>query len=99
MSKITESAKGRDCTVRIWKVCNYRPETTVFAHDPFGISGLAEKYPDSEGCYACSDCHDVLDGRAPLPDGYSHLNLVEDFHRAGRETRLILIEEGLITLK
>ena len=64
MSKITKSARGEECQVRIPGVCNHNPETTIFAHLRGG--GMGKKQPDSEGAYCCSDCHDLYDGRAPL---------------------------------
>ena len=32
MSKITKSAMGEECQVRLIGICNYNNETTVFAH-------------------------------------------------------------------
>ena len=45
-------------------VCNGDPATTVLAHirRPWN-SGAGMKPPDSEAVYACSACHDVIDGR------------------------------------
>jgi hypothetical protein len=65
MSKITESARGEHCTIRVDGHCNHNTETTVFAHISgvrFG-HGMGEKVNDILGAYACSDCHDVVDGR------------------------------------
>ena len=59
--KITQSAKGEECTVRIIGVCNFNSETTVFAH--LGGAGMGLKSHDIHGSYCCSSCHDVLDGR------------------------------------
>lgn len=61
MSKITESARGEDCTLRLDYICNFDPDTTVFAHT--GRFGTAKRNHDEVGCYACSDCHDAIDGR------------------------------------
>ena len=67
MTKTTESARGESCTARIPGVCNWNPETTVFAHAPSEGSGMAIKSKVADGAdwgaYACSDCHDALDGR------------------------------------
>src|SRR5210317_729035 len=64
--QIRLSARNKDCTVNIPGVCNYAPETTVYAHatrlPPTGIIG--GKHPDFlGGYYACSSCHDAMDGR------------------------------------
>ena len=92
--KITDSAKGENCTLRIPGVCNFNPETTVFAHMPG--TGMALKSHDIHGCYACSDCHDWLDSRkwktVPTPDAVIKKNML----RAMIETQSILINKELI---
>ena len=63
-----KSARGEECLVRIPGVCNFDPETTVLAH--YGIAGYFGKgmKPDDDlGAYACSSCHDVMDGRVKRP--------------------------------
>lgn len=57
-------ARGRDCMVRIPDVCNFNPETTVLAH--LGGGGMGMKSHDLHGAWACSGCHDVIDGRVRL---------------------------------
>ena len=94
MSKITESARGAECQVRIPSVCNYNRETTVFAH--LGGSGMALKQPDSEGAYACSACHDVIDGRVPRPVEFTNDDIELMHHEGAMRTRLILVELGLL---
>lgn len=66
--KITDSAKGQPCTLEIIGACNGDPATTVFAHFPDESHGLARKSDDCSGGYACSACHDVIDGRRPWPE-------------------------------
>lgn len=57
-------AKGKDCQVRIVGVCNFDPTTTVLAHiRRGGTSGVGMKPPDLCGVWACSSCHDYIDGR------------------------------------
>jgi hypothetical protein len=61
--RIRESARGQDCTVRLPGICNFNPETVVFAHlngVRFG-HGVGKK--TKWGAYACSACHDELDRR------------------------------------
>lgn len=60
-TKYTKSARGQECTVRIPGVCNFNPETTVLAHLNGG--GMAAKHLDIHGAYACSNCHDAVDGK------------------------------------
>lgn len=58
--KLTNSAKGEECTLRIPGVCNFNPETTVAAH--INGAGMATKSDDPLISYGCSDCHQWLDG-------------------------------------
>jgi hypothetical protein len=59
-TKIRKSARGEQCQVRIYGVCNHNPDTTVLAHLNGG--GMGMKQPDYLGAYACSSCHAWLDG-------------------------------------
>jgi len=63
MSKLRKSAKGQTCTLQIAGVCNRNPETTVLAHLPSEWGGMGKKSPDFCAAFACSSCHDQLDGR------------------------------------
>lgn len=57
-------ARGKNCMVRIPRVCNFNDETTVLAHIKLaGFAGIAQKMPDFMGSWCCSSCHDVIDGR------------------------------------
>ena len=94
MSKITKSAKGEECQVRLDGICNYNPETVIFAH--IGGGGMATKQPDSEGAYCCSACHDALDGR--INTNLSRVYLRCYHHEGAMRTRKILIDKGLIKL-
>lgn len=94
MSKITESARGEQCQVRIPSYCNYRPETTVFAHK--NGAGMGTKANDMHGAYACSRCHDVIDGRVKTNYNKDHLKLW--FYESIFRTNLLLIEKGLINV-
>lgn len=61
-------AKGMDCQVRLPGICNFNPETTVLAHYRLaGTCGTGMKPPDLLGAWACSSCHDAVDGRATAP--------------------------------
>lgn len=68
MSKLRELAEWQQCMIRIPGVCNHDPATTVLAHYRMaGICGTGQKPPDECGAWACSACHDVVDGRRQLP--------------------------------
>lgn len=94
--KITQSAKGEECTLRIPGVCNHDPSTTVFAHMNGG--GMGTKHHDIHGCYACSKCHDWLDGRLAY-HSVEHWMKMAEFGRAMIETQSKLLKKGLIEVK
>lgn len=57
-------AKGQPCMIRVAGICNRNPETTVLAHYRLGgTCGTGMKPPDMLGAWACSACHDAVDGR------------------------------------
>jgi hypothetical protein len=60
-------ARDQPCQIRIPGVCNGRTDTTVLAHYRLaGFSGTSLKPPDWLGAFACSACHDVVDGRVKV---------------------------------
>ncbi len=95
--KITNSARDEDCTLNIVGVCNHDPETTVFAHLPSEDKGMGRKSSDICGCYACSACHDMLDGR----DKSFEFSSNADFYtrRAHLRTLERLFEKGMLCIK
>lgn len=98
---IRQSAEGEDCTLNIVGVCNYNPKTTVLAHLPDESKGMGRKSDDISACYACSDCHDVIDGR----DMKKLTALVESgdlewyMRRAMVRTWRRLVDKGFIIIK
>lgn len=92
--KIRNAARGQNCSLRL-PGCNRNPETTVFAHAPSIDNGMGLKTaPDFWGAFACSNCHDVVDGRVSSSD---HRILILERWIAGiYETQRKLIEMGLI---
>lgn len=96
--KITASAKGEDCTVRLPGVCNFNRDTVVFAH----ISGVRFGHGIGKktklGAYACSSCHDLIDGRVPLPFHITKQAVKMAHYEAVMETLLKMEEKGLIAL-
>lgn len=63
--KLRDSARDQACLLRLPEVCNGDWQTTVLAHVNFGGHGMGTKESDLSACYACSSCHDALDGRIP----------------------------------
>ena len=64
---LRQIARGRPCCARtMW--CNGNNETTVWAHlnELFAGRGAGHKCHDLLGFFACSVCHDVIDGRAHI---------------------------------
>lgn len=63
MSKITASARGEDCQVRITGVCTYDPATTIWSHCRHGAAGKGKaiKAVDLAGAYACTACDAAYD--------------------------------------
>ena len=94
--KLRDSARGRECMVRIPNVCNHNPETTVLAHLNGG--GMGTKKSDLMAAFACSSCHDVLDARVGRAGFYTR-DEIALMHREGVErTQQIWLDEGLVVL-
>lgn len=95
---IRDSARGEECTVRLDGVCNFNPETTVWSHAPFEAAGKggALKGLDLLGCYACSCCHDVVDGRAPRPAGMTRERVLLDWFFGMARSIVRLRQKGLV---
>ena len=91
MSKLTKSARDRECQVRIPSVCNFNPETTVLAH--LNGAGMGMKANDMHGAFCCSACHDEIDRRTRKTHDYE----AKLFHLEGViRTQEIWIREGLL---
>lgn len=81
MTNLRDLARGQECQIRIDGVCNHDPATTVLAHYRMaGICGTGQKPPDECGAWACSACHDFVDGRA-APNGFD-LSAAARYHHA-----------------
>ncbi|MDL4862961.1 DUF1364 family protein [Halomonas elongata] len=95
---IREAARGEHCTLNIVGACRYDTETTVLAHLPLGAGIMGGKESDLSGCFACSACHDVIDGRAKWPPMEGEHR---DFYlrRAMVRTWCRLVEKGVISIK
>lgn len=89
---LRKEAKGRECQVRLFGICNHNPETVVLAHFRMaGLSGMGQKPNDIFGAFCCSSCHDEIDRRTRNMD-YETVRLL---HAEGVfRTQQILISEG-----
>jgi hypothetical protein len=97
MTPIRRAARGEECTLRIPGVCNRDPATTVLCHSNrlADGKGMGLKAPDSAACFACHACHDVLDGRRPLPANLTREQLNAGFDAAVVRTHARLREKGI----
>ena len=96
MSKITQSARNQSCTVRLPFICNHDNSTTVFAHINGVRFGHGVGIKTNFGAYACSSCHDVLDGRVKRPSDMTAADIKLAHYEAVIETMAILIDRGLV---
>jgi len=93
---LRKEARGRGCTVRIPSVCNFNSETVVLAHIRVaGVSGMGLKSPDLLGAWACSNCHDEIDGRTHT-SGLSRDELRLAHYDGMARTIMQLHKEGLV---
>jgi hypothetical protein len=97
MSAITDSARGRECLLRLPGVCCGDAAKTVWAHSNSSRHGKggALKAHDVFGCYACYDCHMVFDGQYARPAGLTKAMVERLFAVAMVKSQSILIGLGL----
>lgn len=92
-TKLTRSAHGQQCQVRLPGICNWNPATVVLAH--LNGAGMGIKHSDIHGAYACFDCHAVIDGR--VKTGCDREWLKQCHLEGVIRTQKIMLELGLIT--
>lgn len=95
MTNLRKLAEGEPCMIREPGVCNFNPQTTVLAHwRGLGISGMSLKAPDALAAFACSACHDFVDGRS-CPSATRQER--ENSHLRGiMRTQASLIKRGIL---
>lgn len=93
-TRLRQSARNQDCTVRWPGVCNHDPATTVLAHLPAGKMG--GKAPDTCAVYACHACHDLMDRRGNDWRDVDRLQLAAALLRALVETHEAMEREGVL---
>lgn len=98
MTPIRRAARNQECQLQILGVCNGDPATTVLCHSNrlADGKGMGLKAGDEHAAFGCSSCHDVLDGRAPRPEGMTHDDLQRLFDYARERTHNILRSMGLM---
>ena len=95
-TKIRDSARGEPCQVRVVGVCNGDWSTTVLAHR--NGAGMACKASDEDAAYACSACHEWLDG-GYVRYGYTRSDRDTVHDKGIVRTREILKRKGLASLE
>lgn len=93
--KLLKAARWQQCTLQVPGICNGDTETTVAAHSNYGEDGkgMGQKADDHCIAFACSSCHDWLDGRRN-----DYLTDERDFyfHRGMKRTIRILLAMGVL---
>lgn len=98
--KLTNAARGQECTFQIPGVCIGGTETTVACHSPLLEDRKGTKAPDHAIAFGCRACHDVIDLRKKESESFAGWMANEDqryyFHRGMVRTLANLIERGVI---
>lgn len=94
---LRESARDMPCMINS-PICNYDMQTTVLAHSNWGEDGKGAgmKSHDIYSTFACSDCHDWIDGRHDT--GQSLIERRDAFHTGMKKTWLLWIRAGFIKI-
>lgn len=68
MSTLTEAARGQPCLLRLPGYCLGDHPSVVAAHlRKAHLAGVAIKPCDLAVIFACDGCHNIIDGRVPMP--------------------------------
>lgn len=101
MTPARKSAKGMPCTLR-YPGCYPGPdnEQVQLCHlRMFGGGGMGLKPWDGEAVFACTHCHDLLDGRTHLIPELAHEFTWESVARALVETHRLQHHAGVLFYK
>jgi hypothetical protein len=93
---IRDSARGECCTILL-PGCDGGGPTTVWCHLPELVAdrGMGLKGIDVLGACGCRSCHDIVDGRAPRPSGWTADAVALAFYRAMAKSIVRLRQKGL----
>lgn len=97
--KLTKSAKGQPCSLRLPMICNRDDETTVLAHLPVIGKGMGTKVSDLFGAFACSSCHDAIDRHTYEKAGLTRAQVYQAMLWGLCETQSRWVGMGLIEVK
>lgn len=98
MSKITASANGQRCQIRLPGVCTDSPNV-VWCHaiGQAAGKGIGMKVHDLLGAYGCQQCHDVYD-RRKFVKHLTRMEIEHAFYQGMERSQRILINDGLVKL-
>jgi hypothetical protein len=96
-SKITKSAKGEECLVRI-PGCSSDPAMTIWSHfrGLAGGKGMGIKSVDAAGAYACTYCDGVYDGQIKRPEGMTKEDVDLSWFMGHIRSLVKLVAKGLL---
>ncbi len=99
MSKITDSARNEDCTIRLPGICTFDPAKTIWSHARWGRAGKGRsiKPMDLCGAYACTACdaaYDQLQGAKAA--GLTRAQIDADWMMGHLESLVKLRAKGLV---
>ena len=96
-TKVRQSAREKDCQIRIPGYCEPTNETVVLCHYRMKNDGGSIKPDDRRGAYGCRTCHDIVDGRREIPEEDFSWIEIRLMHAEGVfRTQEILAMEGLL---
>lgn len=98
MTPIRKSARGEECLIQLPGADYHDPATTVLCHSNqlAAGKGMGLKAPDTQAAYGCHYCHDIVDGRRPLPPGLTQEAMLQRFERGIARTQEKLKQKGLM---
>lgn len=94
---VRDSARDEACTLQIARICNGDWTTTVLAHLPDESNGMGTKSDDISSCYACANCHQLID--SPGDVRVSNQDREWYMRRAMVRTWRRLLEKGIVAIK
>lgn len=90
---IRESARGKDCQVRLAGICNHNSSTVILAHIRLN-TGIGKKASDLLASYCCASCHDEVDRRTRK---IASLDMVKvAFYEGVFRTQQMMLDDGLV---
>jgi hypothetical protein len=98
MSKITKSANGQRCQIRLPGVCQ-DSAGVVWCHaiGQAAGKGIGMKVPDLLGAYGCSSCHDIVDRRRFVKH-LTRMEIEHAFYEGVMRSQRILIDDGVVKI-